>query len=253
MASATLASPRKPAQLKLAAPPFVPAQAPQRQIEVGANQAVHRPTPEWCHDLGALAVRFTVDEFHRIEEIGILANEWHGERTELIDGRIVWVILGDSLENPIQIKPSHVWPISVLTNLVPTFAAQDTHLRLQNPVTLPEFDEPMPDAAIVRGTMDDFLRHHPLPEDILCLIEVADASASRDRGVKLRAYAAAGVPLYVILHLPSRTAEVYRDPIPAAGRYGRSETLAADAALRLPTAAGPLVEVTVGDLLPAVG
>ena len=193
----------------------------------------------------------TVDEFHLMAEAGVYAADPYESRIELLDGYAVHAILGDSLERPTMMNPRHVAPIEALTDLRPLFKPHGCILRVQLPVTLPEFNEPQPDAAIARGSVQDYSDHHPGPGDLLALVEVSDASTFRDRGVKLRAYAAAGVPLYVILHVPTRTAELYTEPQPDQGRYGRSETLAADATLHLPTAAGEPVAVPVADLLPA--
>ena len=183
----------------------------------------------------------TVDEFHLMADAGVYAADPYESRIELLDGYAVHAILGDSVERPTMMNPRHVRPIQKLVRLVPQFDGTDCTLRVQLPVTLPQFNEPQPDAAIARGSDDDYAARHPGPGDLLALIEVSDASTFRDRGVKLRAYAAAGVPLYVILHVPTRTVELYTEPQPAQGRYGRSETLAADATLHLPTAAGAAV------------
>ena len=194
--------------------------------------------------------RLTVDQFHTMRDASVFELDPLGDHVELIDGRLTYAIRGDSLEDPVQMKPSHATPIRKLTRLAPRFDGHGCFLQVQVPVTLPEFNEPTPDGAVVRGVEDDFGGRHPGPGDILCLIEVADASIARDRGRKRRAYATANVPLYVILHVPRRTAEVHSDPRPGDGRYGRVETLAADATLRLPTATDHVVEVAVGDLLP---
>ena len=191
----------------------------------------------------------TVDEFHLMADAGVYAADPYESRIELLDGYAVHAILGDSLERPTMMNPRHVRPIQKLVRLVPQFDGTGCTLRVQLPVTLPEFNEPQPDAAVARGSDDDYADHHPGPGDLLCLIEVSDASTWRDRGVKLRAYATAGVPLYVILHVPTRTAEVYTEPRREESRYGRSETLGAADVLHLPTAAGEAVDVTVGDLL----
>ena len=208
-------------------------------------------TPAYTPGDALVPLPITVDEFHRMADAGVHAADPYESRIELLDGYAVHAILGDSAEHPTMMKYRHVAPIEALTDLRPLFKPHGCILRVQLPVTLPEFNEPQPDAAVARGSVSDYTnaRRHPGPDDLLCLIEVSDASTWRDRGVKLRAYAAAGVPLYVILHVPTRTAELYTEPQPDQGRYGRSETLPADATLHLPTAAGEAVPVAVGELL----
>jgi hypothetical protein len=44
------------------------------------------------------------------------------------------------------------------------------------------------------------------------VIEVADTTLSRDRGIKLRSYARAGVREYWIVNLPDARIEVHTDP-----------------------------------------
>lgn len=195
-------------------------------------------------------MRLTVEQYHRMEEAGVFADDAYDNKIELIDGFVVHAICGDSVEEPTKMKPPHVQPIQALTRLVPRFDKYGCILRVQLPVTLPEFNEPLPDGAIVRGRDADYAGRHPGPGDILCLIEVTDASMWRDRGPKLRAYADAGVSVYVILNLPDRVAEVYTDPLPGKGRYGSSRTLSPRDKLALPTAAGEPLVVPVRRLLP---
>jgi Uma2 family endonuclease len=81
----------------------------------------------------------------------------------------------------------------------------------QSPITTPE-SEPEPDISIVRGTTDLYADRHPGPGDVGLVIEVADSSLTRDRGIKKRIYARAGVPVYWLIDLNSRTLEIYSDP-----------------------------------------
>ena len=64
-----------------------------------------------------------------------------------------------------------------------------------------------------------YLDHHPYPEDIHLLIEVADRTLSRDRGAKLIIYARAGIPEYWIVNLIEQQLEVYTEPDTQAGTY----------------------------------
>ena len=64
---------------------------------------------------------------------------------------------------------------------------------------------------------------HPGPGDLALLVEVAESSLPRDRGVKLGAYARAEVPDYWIVNLERRLVERYTRPEAAAGRYAVCE------------------------------
>jgi Uma2 family endonuclease len=74
----------------------------------------------------------------------------------------------------------------------------------------------MPDGAVATGTNDDNFRFHPLGKDVALVIEVADTTLNRDRGIKLRSYARAGIVCYWIVNLNDRQIEVYTDPDSAA-------------------------------------
>jgi len=84
-------------------------------------------------------------------------------------------------------------------------------VNVQEPVTTLD-SEPEPDVSVIRGTRRGFGGQHPGPGDVCLLVEVADDSLRRDRGVKKRAYARAALPVYWIVNLPGRQAEVYTGP-----------------------------------------
>jgi Uma2 family endonuclease len=69
---------------------------------------------------------------------------------------------------------------------------------------------PEPDLAWLRR--EDYSARHALPEDVLLVVEVADSSLAKDRGVKARLYAEAGIADYWIVNIAERTIEVRRDP-----------------------------------------
>ena len=72
--------------------------------------------------------------------------------------------------------------------------------------------EPEPDAAVVRGNIDDYKRRHPGPGDVALVVEVSDTTYGDDSGEFLRQYAAAGIPLYWIVNIARRRIEVYSSP-----------------------------------------
>jgi Uma2 family endonuclease len=89
---------------------------------------------------------------------------------------------------------------------------------------------PQPDVCLVLPRPDFYQNAHPEARDVLLAVEVADTSLDRDRGRKLPAYAAAGIPEAWLVNLPGDVVEVYREP--REGRYtdartaGRGETIA---------------------------
>ncbi len=154
------------------------------------------PSP-FFHDSGFR--RFTVDEYHRLIDIGLLNGD---DAVELLDGYLV-------LKMPHN--PPHDSGIQALMELFRAALPAGWALRVQSAVTLAE-SEPEPDAAVVRGSWKDYRKDHPRPKDIALVVEVADSSVDRDRKGKGPIYAAAGIPVYWIVNIPEARVEVYSDP-----------------------------------------
>jgi len=85
------------------------------------------------------------------------------------------------------------------------------YIDAQEPITLND-SEPEPDAMIVRGDTRDYRDRHPGPEDVALIVEVADSTLERDRGVKRMIYARARIPVYWIINLLECVLEVYYEP-----------------------------------------
>ena len=66
--------------------------------------------------------------------------------------------------------------------------------------------------TIVRGETRQYLDRHPGPQDVALVVEVADSSLQRDRSLKKRLYAAAGISVYWIVNLIDGQIEVYTEP-----------------------------------------
>jgi len=83
--------------------------------------------------------------------------------------------------------------------------------RIQDPISAPAQDSsPEPDVVWVKKrSYDD---RHPMPEEVLLLIEVADSSLDGDCGEKAELYAAAGIRDYWVVDLPNRMVHVFREP-----------------------------------------
>src|SRR5436309_7845774 len=146
--------------------------------------------------------RFTVEEYHRMAEVGILTET---DRVELIDGEIVEMT---------PVGSRHASVVKRLTALLTSRLGVRTIVSVQDPVQLSKESEPQPDVVLLRPTPDFYAGSHPEPVDTLLLIEVADTSLSYDRGVKLPRYAAARVIEVWIVDLAGDAVEVYRTPVP---------------------------------------
>ena len=101
---------------------------------------------------------------------------------------------------------------------------------------------------MVRGDSDDYTDHHPGPEDVALIVEVAESSLSRDRGEKRDNYGRAGIPVYWIVNLVNRQLEVYSNP--AAGLYPAPSILGETDSVELMIAGQVVGQILVADLLP---
>jgi Uma2 family endonuclease len=124
-------------------------------------------------------------------------------RVELIDGAI---------HDMSPIGPTHSGVVIRLIRLF-TFRVKGRWLvSAQNPVGLDNYSEPQPDLVLLKPAPDDYVSHHPTPDDVFLLIEVADSSLEFDRNKKLPVYARTGIPELWIINLQESTIEVYREP-----------------------------------------
>jgi Uma2 family endonuclease len=192
--------------------------------------------------------RLSVDQFHRMIELGILRD---GEPIELIDGILVRKDNSDSGGDPMTHGPRHAYCVQRLKELEARVRQHGSHLRQQLPITLSESREPEPDITVAIGTIDDYRDRHPTAAECLVAIEVAASSLEFDRCVKEPIYAAAGIPVYWIVNIPECRIEVYQSPIPSEGRYRNRVDYKPSDTIKLPLSAGRSIDVAVDEILPA--
>jgi Uma2 family endonuclease len=191
-------------------------------------------------------VRFTWRDMLAMVRMGVLPED---ASTELLDGQITQVDRARKGEGPDMIGKQHVDVTTRLMRLAASIDCDARHVRSQQPLICSDTYAPIPDFMIVRGTLDDY-EDAPRASDALCVIEVADSSYERDTGEKLRAYAAAGVPQYVVIDLDNRRAEVFTNPDIAARCYFTREICEASAPLTLNLDEGPAFVIDLAGLLP---
>jgi Uma2 family endonuclease len=143
--------------------------------------------------------RFDVDDLDRMIEAGVFRPD---ERFELIDGEVV--------EMPLP-GPLHSGKVDRLNRLLVQRCGERCIVRVQNPLQLDRHNRFLPDLALIRADPDFYCSRYPTAADTLLAIEVADASLSRDRRVKLPRYAELGVPEVWILDLRHRCVHVSAD------------------------------------------
>jgi Uma2 family endonuclease len=162
--------------------------------------------------------RFTIEEYHRMGEAGILADD---PRIELVAGAIL-------VREPTGSR--HAGTVDRLAHLFFSRLSGRATVRIQSPITLPdEMSELQPDLMLLRPRADFYVGAHPRAADVLLLIEVADATLRLDRRVKIPLYARAGIADVWLLDLTADRIETYREPI--GGRYRNVLRFERDAAL----------------------
>ena len=179
--------------------------------------------------------RFTVDQYHRMIETGILTENDH---VELLDG---WIL------EMSPIGPPHATCVSLILDALQQKLPSGWLIRAQSPITLAA-GEPEPDVTVVRGSIRDYRDRHPGGPDIGLVIEVADSSLQFDRLQKRPQYAAAAIPEYWIINLIDRCLEVHRDP--SAGDYQSRQVVEANRSVKVQIAGTSFDQIAVADLLP---
>jgi Uma2 family endonuclease len=176
--------------------------------------------------------RFTVDEYYRMAEIGILSED---DRVELIEGEIIDMApMGDRHANCLR----------RLDTLLNRRLRETALVSTQCPIHINDLTEPEPDIALLKMRVD-FYAEHPRAQDVLVAIEVSYPSTEYDRGVKLPLYARAGITEAWLVDLIEETIEVYTQPVN--GEYRRTERVKRGEPLA--SLAVPGLELAVNDVL----
>lgn len=142
----------------------------------------------------------TTDLYHQMIEKGILTED---DKIELLEGEFIKMS---------AVGPRHAACVERLSEYLKDELGRTGFLRHQNPVELSNYSEPEPDIAILKRRDDYYLHTHPQPDDVLLLVEVADSTLKKDRGIKLGAYAKAGIAEYWVVNLVDDLIEVYTNP-----------------------------------------
>ena len=146
--------------------------------------------------------KFTVDEYMRMVELGVLGKD---DRVELVDGVILEMA-------PIG-KP-HGARISVVLQALMDKVPRNIMKYSQSTIRLNDGSGPEPNIALLTPQASMDRENIPRPEDILLVIEIADSSLRTDRGEKARRYAQSAIPELWIILIDSEEVEVSRKPTP---------------------------------------
>ena len=154
--------------------------------------------------------RFRVQDYERMVADGILTED---DRCELIRGEIV---------EKMTIGDRHAACVNRLTRILVRLVGDRAIVAVQNPIRLAD-SVPEPDIALLRPRADFYADGKPGPEDVLLVIEVADASLAYDRAVKLPLYAENGIEACWIVDLNDSAVLVHRQP--AGGSYSELQAI----------------------------
>jgi len=141
--------------------------------------------------------RWTCAEFHQLGDEGWFEHV----RPILIDGEI--------LEMPVP-NPPHSTAKSLTEEALRAIFGVGFVVRPENPLVLGRSTDPVPDLAVVTGSIRDYARAHP--STAVLVVEVADSSLDFDTGDKASLYASAGIGDYWVVDLVNRRLIVFRGP-----------------------------------------
>lgn len=177
--------------------------------------------------------RFTVDEYCRLWEVGILPEDG---RFELIRGEIIEMCAPGS---------RHAGRVNRMTHLFTEKLGRSVVVSVQNGIPLDMYSFPLPDMAILKGRADFYTDSHPSPADVLLVIEVSDSTVGYDKNVKSPLYAEAGISEYWQLDVNKEVLIVRTEP--ASGEYRNVQILHRGDALTLQNA--PHLTLSVDEIL----
>lgn len=160
-------------------------------------------------------IKLTIDQYDRIADADVFPAD---ARLELINGEIY--------EMP-PIGMLHAGTVDRLAQALILALGGRAIVGIQRPVQVPAYSQPQPDLVLLSPRDDFYTSRHPLPGDVLLVIEVADTSLQFDRNVKGQLYASHGLPEYWLIDAQARAIEVRRTP--TADSYAETSVLSDEA------------------------
>jgi Uma2 family endonuclease len=178
-------------------------------------------------------MRISVERYFKMAETGVLTEE---DRVELIEGDIFKMS---------PIGPPHGGITGRLTKLLILAAGDSAVLLPGSTLPLGDYSAPQPDLLLLAPRADSYCSRHPLPSEVLLVIEISDSSLAFDRGVKRAVYAKHGIAEYWVVDVPQTRVHRYLGPT-SDGWYAQTKIFAAGDVIA--PQALPAVQVAVGPL-----
>jgi Uma2 family endonuclease len=200
---------------------------------------LHAENTEVGHQSALDLYRLSVDQYHSMTEAGIL---YSGENVELLEGLLVCKE---------KKTPRHSFGCGTVADLLRALLIRNCFVTHYDPITMDD-SEPEPDVSLILGDIDDYMQRHPYPAEVALAIEVADSKIMKDRTIKQRIYARAGIPVYWIVNLENRKLEVYTQPggSGATARYVQRVELDETASVEVVIAGTVVGTIPVREMLP---
>lgn len=142
-------------------------------------------------------LRFTVDDYYRMIDWGMIKNV---ERAEIIEGELI---------KQMPIGKQHAACVKRLDEILRDELGKSVTYSVQDPISLDEFNEPQPDVALLKRRDDFYKGKQPSAEDVLLLIEVSDSTLDYDRNRKIPLYAKHQIPEVWLINLNNGTIEIH--------------------------------------------
>ena len=160
--------------------------------------------------------RFTVDQYHKLGQLGIVTAD---DNVELLEGYLVTKAPpAVASKNPAGLERA-------FAEHLPDGWCLLVHMAVTLSGVRPE-SEPEPDYAVVRGSRKGYRDIAPTSTDVRVVVEIASSVPDIERKDLARIYARAGIPEYWLVDSVGRNVEVYTHPSGPidSPHYGKRDT-----------------------------
>ena len=178
--------------------------------------------------------RITVEEYHRMGEVGLFAPD---ARVELIEGEII---------DMAPIGNRHMSAVDRLNRLFVIAAGEEAIVRVGGSIRLGRMSEPQPDLLVLKPSGDFYRNEYATGTDTLLAIEVSDTTLRYDREIKMPLFARHGVPEAWIVDVEHQRLLVFTDLND--GKYRQQEVI--ERTGRVTLAALPALTIDLVALFP---
>lgn len=183
--------------------------------------------------------RLSVQQYHQMIDAGILTTD---APIELLEG---WLV------HKMPKTPTHRITTKLVRKALAKLTPSGYSVDSLEAITL-EDSEPEPDVVVVRGKPRSADDRPPTAQDIELVVEIADSTLERDRTLKKRLYARAGIPQYWLVDLLELCIEVYTEPTGFIGEPDYQQVQSYELADFVPVAIGQMEmgQLAVREVLP---